>query len=65
MVQRGHRPSREHSAQINDDTWSFLEECWQFDPAERPSMNTVASFFGAQASLVVEECKPSDSPSVV
>jgi hypothetical protein len=44
FVMRGGRPSRRHCKEIDDSVWYWLEECWNADPNERPSMAVLYEF---------------------
>ncbi|EJD51624.1 kinase-like protein [Auricularia subglabra TFB-10046 SS5] len=38
----GKRPLREDGAQVDDLTWELINECWQLEPARRPTMASVS-----------------------
>jgi len=49
-IVEGGRPKRTQCLQITDDIWRFLEMCWNVEPNQRPSMDTVLNFFKLQST---------------
>jgi len=50
IVSKGGRPLREHCPQITNDIWRLLEQCWNIDPKQRPSMASLDDFFKLKAT---------------
>jgi serine/threonine protein kinase len=42
-VTNGELPVRKDYPEINDDAWDVLALCWNFDPAQRPSMTDLSA----------------------
>lgn len=46
----GERPERPRGGWFLDDTWEMLEQCWRYQPSDRPSLGVVLRCLQGAAS---------------
>ncbi|EIW80813.1 kinase-like protein [Coniophora puteana RWD-64-598 SS2] len=49
-IMTGQNPDRINTRYVDDGVWSFIEECWNKEPTERPTAHQAVEFFNFQAS---------------